>query len=189
MAMLPASSSRVFLGIFFLVFFCSIIFFFFIPLCFFFLFNPPVKEVRAYGHRDGQEGRRRRDQSRKKQGDTKATCEGNGTQLQEWRSFRKRIRNENIGIVSGISVLNKQEQSLDQHRRATRPPSLPVHCGESRRTEERLVARGREADEETRRFRYIKKRSIGVGGERTREVVGVVVGVVVVEVKLDANPL
>lgn len=90
---------------FFLVF-CSIIvisysFFFFL---FFFLFNPPVKEVRAYGHRDGQEeGGRRRDQSRKKQGDTKATWTRNGTQLQGWRSFRKRIRNENIEIVSGIS--------------------------------------------------------------------------------------
>ena len=111
----------IFFGVFFsgfLFYYCYFLFLFF--FLFFFLFNPPVKEVRAYGHRDGQEeGRRRRDQSRKKQGDTKATWKGNGTQLQGWSSFRKRIRNENIGIVSVISVLNKQEQSLDQHRRAT----------------------------------------------------------------------
>ena len=103
MAMLPASSSRDFLWSLFFWFFVVISYSFFFFL-FFFLFNPPVKEVRAYGHRDGQEeGGRRRDQSRKKQGDTKATWTRNGTQLQGWRSFRKRIRNENIEIVSGIS--------------------------------------------------------------------------------------
>lgn len=105
MAMLPASSSRDFLWSLFFWFFVLLLLFL-IPFffLFFFLFNPPVKEVRAYGHRDGQEeGGRRRDQSRKKQGDTKATWTRNGTQLQGWRSFRKRIRNENIEIVSGIS--------------------------------------------------------------------------------------